>query len=783
MLPIHKMLARVPNNVCVHKVSRRAFLMQTGVAGGCLVLGVACGDDDDVPEAVGSGPDGGMEGGPDGGMEGGPDSGPGDDPGSPGPASQATYTSIDMWVSVGDDGSVQLVVPRSEMGQGARTSCAMLLAEELGCDWEDVRVMQADADEKYGDQNTDSSSTVRVFWEPLRVAGASAREMLIAAAAAQLSVDASELKAEHSSVVHAASGDALSFAELAEAAAEQAVPSAPPLKDASDYAIIGKARHQGVDNCDIAMGKAIYGADMVLDGMLYASIDRSPTVKGSVVTYDGEAARAVTGVTDVVEIEADAMFRLYNNGIAVVAENTWAALQGRRALSAQWDPGPDMEQTAEHRETLRQTVDSEGTVSLSAGDFDAALAAADRVFEAHYESPYVVHAPMEPLVAVADVRDGGAEIWAPTQDPQRLRADAAMQLGIEPTDVRVHVTLLGGGFGRKAQPDFALEAVAISKQVGAPVKLQWTREDEVRHGFYRPENCQRLRATFDASNAITGLGGHTAFSSLVKVFAPAGTMPLALELDQGWSNLPFRFDNLKLEHTGVSSGLRIGWWRAVCNTFHAFSVCSFLDELAQETGQDGVGIYRTLLGDARQLSFSPAPAPDYTYDTGRLSGVIEAVADMGLWGTTVPEGEGVGFAAHMSFQSYVACALHVAVDGDKKITLKAADYAVDCGRAVHPDGIEAQVEGGMVYGLTAALFSELTVKDGAVEQSNFDTYPMLRLSHMPEVNVRIVESDAPPTGIGEPPTPPIAPALANAIFAATGERVRSLPLSAQGYSV
>jgi isoquinoline 1-oxidoreductase beta subunit len=354
-------------------------------------------------------------------------------------------------------------------------------------------------------------------------------------------------------------------------------------------------------------------------------------------------------------------------------------------------------------------------------------------------------------------------------------------LGIPETDVTVNVTLLGGGFGRKSQPDFVLEAVALAKEVGAPVKVTWTREDEIRHGFYRPENAQFLRAALDADGKVTALLGRSAFSTLLKaIVGPTASTFLPGELDQGWTNLPFAIPNVRMEAGHVTSAVRIGWLRAVCNTFHAFAVGSFVDELAQATGTDSVSMFKQLLGSDRVLSFTGL-AGDYTLDTGRLSAVVDRVAGMGLWGKKVPPGEGIGFAAHVSFRSYVAVVIHVAVGDDKVVHVKEVDYAVDVGTVINPDGVEAQVEGGLVFGLSAALFGEITVEEGAVVQGNFDTYPMLRIDRMPNVNVAIIASDEPPTGIGEPPTPVVAPALTNAIFAATGVRLRDLPTSAQGY--
>ena len=384
---------------------------------------------------------------------------------------------------------------------------------------------------------------------------------------------------------------------------------------------------------------------------------------------------------------------------------------------------------------------------------------------------------MEPPVALADVREGKVEVWGPIQDPIRTGKAVADALKVDPKIVTVHVTLLGGAFGRKAQPDFAVEAAKLSRAAGAPVKVTWTREDDIRHGFYRPENRQLLRAALNAKGEVTSILGRSLFPSLLKVFVGSSLNHIDIELGMGWNNWPFDLPNMRAEATGFDTSVRVGWWRAVCNTFHAFSLCSFVDELAVKAGVDCITYYKKLLGPARKVEAGMEPI-----DTARLTAVVDKVAGMGLWGRTLPKGEGLGFAAHYSFRSYVACVMHVAVDDKKAVTVKAVDYAVDCGLPVNPDGIEAQFEGGLVYALTAALFSEVTVKEGVVQEGNFNNYKMLRINRMPKVNVAIMPSDQIPQGVGEPPVPPIAPALTNAIFAATGVRVRDLPIRRAGFS-
>jgi isoquinoline 1-oxidoreductase beta subunit len=787
------LLGRGPRGpVQIHNLSRRSFLKQVGLASSGLVLGLsACSETDDAANSSDAGDAG--ESSQDQGSKGSSaDGGAGKADGSMASkastastkqstdASAATsksaqsevdFTELDTFVSIGSDGTIRVTVHRSEMGQGVRTALAMLVADELGASWKDVKVTQANGDMRYGDQNTDGSSTIRLNWEPLRKAGAAAREMLLGAAAKKLDVSVSELRAEDSAVKHEGSGRSLRFAELAEEAAKLEVPSSPKLKEAGQRSIIGRGTAI-IDGHDVVTGKAVYGIDVEVPGMLHASLERSPTLGGKIKSYDKDAALAVAGVRDVVEIAGDGQNT--NAAIAVIADNTWAAMSGRTKLAAQWDTGgAELEQTEKHRAMLSERVMMDGKVALEVGDMDNAMTAAARVIDVQYSSPYLSHSPLEPLVAVADVREDRAEIWAPTQNPIGARGALATLLKLGAESITVHVTLLGGGFGRKSQSDFVLEAAAVSRAVGKPVKVTWTREDEIHHGFYRPENRQRLRATLDDKDTVTGVTGHSVFSTIAKAFRATAIDPIAAELQMGWTNPPYRLPNLRLSATGVPSGLRIGWWRSVCNTFHAFAWSSFIDELAAETKRNPLDFYKSLVGKPGMVG---------SYDTARLLAVVDKVAGMGLWGKEVPKGEGVGFAAHMSFQSYVACVMHVAVTDKKQITLKQVDYAIDCGTVVNPDGVRAQCEGGLVFGLSAALFGEITVKDGAVVQSNFHDYPLLRMEKMPKVNVEIIESSASPTGIGEPPTPVVAPALTNAIFAATGTRERDLPLSAKGYS-
>jgi isoquinoline 1-oxidoreductase beta subunit len=679
-----------------------------------------------------------------------------------------------------DPSGTTLILHRSEMGQGARTSVAMLLAEELELPWEEIRVEQAVGDPRYGNQNTDGSTTVRLNWQPLREAGAAARIMLTQAAAQAWGVAADQCRAEAGRISHPGSGKSAGYGELAAAAAALDVPEKPALKAKEEHKILGTPRAL-IDVPDIVRGKARYGIDVVQPGMLYASVERCPTIRGTLASFDAKAALAVPGVKKVLALEgAPQPFNL-NAGVAVVGTNTFATLKGRKALQIEWKNAEGLESSDEFRAKLQQLVDGEGKGFRSEGDFKAAKAAAAKTLSATFHGPHLVHAPMEPLSATAVVTDAGCEIWAPTQDPMTARQRVAETLGLEMDQVTVHVTLLGGGFGRKSKPDFILEAAKVAKEMpGTPIKLTWTREDEVQHGFYRAQNAQKVEATLDAAGKVTGWRHHTAFPTILSTFMPGATNPSPFELGMGLTNLPYRIPAIQLESSGIASDVRIGWLRSVCNTFHAHAVNCFVDEIAETVGTDPVQWRLENLGEARQLDFSERDKP-YGQDTGRLAHVIERCAEVSRWGKKkVANGVARGFASHFSFLTYVAAALDASLDADGKVKVHEVDLVVDCGTVVNPDTVRAQLEGAVVFALSMALYGEITVKDGVVQQSNFHDYPMLRIGQMPKVNVEIIDSDAPPSGIGEPGVPPIAPALVNAIAKLTGKRIYDLPLSKAG---
>ena len=751
----------------VRNLSRRDFVKGTlAVAGGGLILGVfpGCAEDamESVADAAISGAIGATRTAGPGGFE------------------------PNIWVRLLTSGDVEITCARSEMGQGVRTTMAYLVADEMEADWARVRVIQAVGDVKYGNQNTDGSTSVILFYDSLRKAGATARCMLEQAAADSWGVPVGECRADNHRVTHAGSGRSTPFAELVDAASLLEVPTDVVLKDPSEFRYIGK-HVATLDNQAFVTGQAKFGADVSMPGMGFASMQRSPTVGGSVRSLDDADARAFPGVTSIVQIPALTFPALFQpiGGVAVVAENSWAALEGRKRLNIQWNAGPNgTHESTAYRLELEASASGPGRVARDNGDADAALAAAGRKVEASYYVPYLAHAPMEPPACVAVVADGRCEVWAPTQDPQTARTMLAGALGLTEEQVTVNVTLLGGAFGRKSKPDFVVEAALIARATGTPIKLQWSREDEIRHGYYHAVSAQRLEAAMGDDGKPTAWRHRTAFPSIFTTFAPGVTGPTDQEIGLGAYTVPFDIPNVRVEACDAPAHVRIGWFRSVSNIHHSFAVNSFADELAHEAGRDPKEYLLDLIGPPRVLDlYQGGPSAYgvdttvYKYDTGRLRAVLERAASEANWGGSLPEGHARGAAAHYSFNTYVAHVVEASVDGNGRIRVHRVDVAVDSGRAVNPDRVRSQMEGAVIMGMTLALYGEITVRDGAVVQGNFDDYPLLRLPETPEIHVHILEGDPTlPTGVGEPGMPPLAPALANAVFAATGRRIRELPL-------
>lgn len=700
-----------------------------------------------------------------------------------------------VFVSVGPDGIVTIVGHRSEMGTGVRTSLPLIVAEEMEADWSRVKVQQAHGDEvKFGNQDTDGSRSTRHYLMPMRQIGASARTMLEQAAAKRWGVPATEVKAVNHEVVHSASGRKLGFGELAADAAKESVPSIEglKLKDPRAFRYLTKGQVGMVDLHDITTGKARYGADVRLPGMKYAVIARPPVTGGKLVSFDPDAALKVPGVEKVMKVQGWPWPSKFQplGGVAVIARNTGAAIKGRDALKLVWDDGANGKyDSVAYRKELEEASRKPGLVLRKEGDADAALKGADKVIVGEYYLPHLAHVSMEPPVAVADVKGDKAEIWAPVQSPGGTREDVAKTLGIPEGNVTVNVTLLGGGFGRKSKCDFALEAALLSKELGAPVKVQWTREDDIHNGFLHTVSVERIEAGLDKSGKVIAWRHRSVAPSIASTFA-AGTVNQApFEIGMGLVDMPFEIANISCENPEAAAHTRIGWFRSVSNIPRAFAVQSMVGEIAQATGRDQKDMLLELIGsprivkpDVKDLWNYGEPQDSYPIDTARLRKVVELVAEKGGWGRQVPKGHGLGIAVHRSFVSYIATIVEVAVDDKGKLTVPRVDTAIDCGTYVNPERIASQIEGAAIMGLSLAKYGEISFKDGKVEQKNFDDFQVVRIDESPVVtNVYIVPPgpDTPPSGVGEPGVPPFAPALINAIFAATGKRIRSLPIGKQ----
>ncbi|MGA2292792.1 molybdopterin cofactor-binding domain-containing protein [Bradyrhizobium sp.] len=702
-----------------------------------------------------------------------------------------------VFVAVAADGVVTIVAHRSEMGTGSRTSLPMVVADEMEADWSRVQVRQAQGDEvKYGNQDTDGSRSTRHYLIPMRQIGASARTMLEAAAAKRWGVPVAEVKAANHEVVHAASGRRLGFGELAAEAAAQPVPAIADLrlKDPKDFRYIGKGKVSIVDLRGITTGTAQYGQDIRLPGMKYAVIARPPVVGGKLVSFDAKDALQVSGVEKVMEVQGWPWPSKFQplGGVAVIARNTGAAIKGRDALKIVWDDGPNAtHDSANYRSQLEEAARKPGKVVRDDGDIEAALKSADKVLVGEYYLPHLAHASMETPVATANVVGGKAEIWAPVQSPGGTREDVAKTLGLTPEDVTVNVTLLGGGFGRKSKCDYALEAALLSRAVGAPVKLTWTREDDIRHDFLHTVSAERIEAGLDKNGKVIAWRHRSAAPTILSTFVAGAANEAPFELGMGLVDLPLQIANIRCENPEVPAHSRIGWFRSVSNIPHGFAVQSMIAEIAHATGRDQKDMLLELIGEPRVVTLNASvkdfwnygePLDSYPIDAGRLRGVVELVADKGGWGRTVPKGHGLGIAAHRSFVSYVATIVEVSVGAKGELTVERVDTAIDCGTFVNPERIQSQIEGAAVMGLSLAKYGEVTFKNGRVQQGNFDDFPLVRIDEAPLItNVHIMpaEADKPPSGVGEPGLPPFAPALINAIFAATGKRIRALPIGKQ----
>lgn len=700
---------------------------------------------------------------------------------------------VHTFVSIEADGTVTLVAHRSEMGTGSRTSLPMVLADEMGADWSMVKIEQAEGDEvKYGNQDTDGSRSMRHHIQSMRQMGASVRHMMAAAAAEKWGVDVSTVQVGVHEVM--SGSNKAGFGELAADAMKQPVPEFEALsfKDESEFRYIGKGNISITDLHDITTGKAIYGADVRLPGMKYAAVARPPVAGSKPLKYDAAATWATSGVENVMGLPMNGLGAVFaqKGGIAVIATNTDAAIRGRDALEIEWGDSPHSSYNSEaFTEEMRKTAAAEGTVLRAEGDAKAAFAGAAKTFSRQYSQAHMAHAMMEPPVAVASVKDGKCEIWAPVQSPYNCRNIVAGALKMDPANVKVNVTLLGGGFGRKSKADFAIEAAMLSQKIGAPVKVQWTREDDIQHSFYHTTSVEQIDVALDADNKVTGWRHNSVAPTILSTFVPGAANQFFIESGMGHLDMPFEIPNISVENGAAASHTRIGWFRAVSNIPRAWAVQSFASELAHELGKDDLDMMLELIGSDRKLDPPNQGFPDdfwdygevydeYPIDTMRLKHVLKLAAEKGGWGKEMPEGEGLGLAVHRSFVTYVASCVHVKVV-DGKVTVPEVHMAVDCGYAANPERIRSQMEGASVMGMTAALHSGVTFEDGAAVQSNFNDYEMVRSTNYPsKVHTHIVEHpfSVHASGVGEPGLPPIPPAIANALFHATGVRKRDLPM-------
>jgi len=681
-------------------------------------------------------------------------------------AAQGTAFEPNAWLKITSDGEITIMAARPEMGQGIRTALPMIVAEELDADWTRVRITSGITDgQRFGDQSVGGSESVQSSFTPLRQAGAAAREMLVAAAALQWGVPAGECTAEKSVVTHAASNRSAKYGDLAAAAAKLPVPAAPKLKDPASFRLLG-TRIPRVDLEPKVDGTAQFGIDVKLPGMLYAAIARPPVFGSTLDRYEITKAKSVAGVKDVVKL---------GDSVAVLADNSWTAKQGRDALGTRWQAAPSAQlDSAAIRKQFVEAAKTGAKVFRNDGNLDQAMAGAAKKLTAEYDFPFLAHATMEPQNCTVHVKADGVDVWVPTQIPNDIQAAVAKAAGVPETSVRVNFTFLGGGFGRRLFEDYAIEAARLSKAASAPVKVVWTREDDMQHDYYRPASYHAMSGAVDAAGALTAFGH--------KVVAPS-------ILNQNWGGAKDGLDgvvitqtpclyvipNVRLEYAMSNTPIPVGWWRSVYTSHCGCATECFIDELAHAAGKDPFSFRRdALAGDRVEKSGSG------TFHTARLRGVLELAASSAGWGTALPKGRARGIACYAAFGSYAAHVAEVSVE-DSAIKVHRVVCAVDCGINVNPGIIEAQMQGSIAFALST-LKQAITISGGRVEQSNFHNFGMLRINEMPVVEVHIVKNTEVPGGIGEPGIPSVVPAVLNGVFAATGKRLRRLPVRPDDFS-
>lgn len=713
------------------KLSRRDFLISSAAAGGGLIIGfslMAC--DKDTGSTTSDTNTGAV------------------------PSMDFDQFTPNAWLSINSDDTVIIRVGSSEMGQGTLTGMAMLIADELDADWSRVQAEHAPIDEAFtnpilGRQATGGSTAIRGFWDVARKAGATGRELLLQAAALQWNVDVSECRARKGEVIHQASDRHLRYGELAEAAAKLPVPEDVFLKEPEEFVLIGQSIPR-LDTPDKVNGQAVFGMDVDLPGMLTATVARCPVKGGKLKRFDATQALAVPGVKRVVEISA---------GVAVMAEHYWAAKKGRDVLDIEWDTeGHDHLDSAGIEAQFKAALDNE-LIERDDGDIKQSLATAAKTLEAVYTVPYQAHVCMEPMNATADVRADGCDVYAPTQAQTSSQHTAMRITGLEADQVKVHTTFLGGGFGRRSEQDFIIDAVECSKLAGQPVKVIWSREDDIMHDQYRPATYNQMRGGVDTQGRITAWEHRIAGPSIMARLAPARTKDgHDWASTEGAKNIPYDIVNQRVTYAMSNTAVPVGFWRSVGSSQNAFITECFFDELAKLAGRDPLEARLELM-----------------VDHPRHAAVAKLAAEKAAWGSPLPEGHARGIAVAESFGSYTAQVAEVSIEKGA-VRVHRITCAVDCGMAVNPNSIRAQMEGAIVYGLTATLKGAITIADGQVQQRNFDDYPLLRLDECPDIDVHIIDSQQAPGGVGEPGVPPTAPAVANAVFALTGQPVRSLPI-------
>ena len=675
-----------------------------------------------------------------------------------------------LFVQLNSDGSLILIASRSEMGNGVRTSLTSVIADEMDADWDKVIVKQATGDAKYGDQNTDGSRSIRYLYETMRQMGAKARAMLISAAAQKWQVPESECSAENHFVLHS-SGKKIAFGDLVEIAKTLEIPTDVELKNPKDFKYIGKYL-RSVDAEEYSNGSAVFGLDKRLPNMKFAAIARCPVTFGTVKSFDKTEALKIPGVEDVIEIpRVERPFGALG-GIAVIASNTWAAFKGKEALKIEWNYGDNESYDSEkYMNQITENVHKQGKVGKDTGNVNKAFKNADKIVESTFQLPHLSHAPMEVPNAIAWVQGDSCEVWAPTQAPQTTRKEVIDYLKTSEEKVIINVTLLGGGFGRKSKPDYIVEAVIVSKAINAPVQVVWTREDDIKHGYYHTVSAQYLKASLDKNGNVTGWLHRFALPSITSTFMPGVDYAAGFEISSA-ANIPFDIKNIKVEVGQAPAHVRIGWLRSVINIPHGFSENVFADELAVAAGKDPLEFRLNLIGKDRIEDTQD----EIKYDTARLKNVLKIAAKNAEWGKELPEGHAYGLAVHYSFYSYVASVVEVSIENNK-VKVHNVFTVIDCGTVVNRNTVKSQLEGSAIFGMSLAFYGKITAKKGAIEQNNFNDYPMVRINETPNIHVEIVESTERPTGVGEPGVPVIAPAIVNAIHKLTGKRYYNLPLS------